>query len=223
MSVHETIRQLPSISAVRDRCRAMAMLDAILSPEWEFRYYSFNSKWSATEELASMRDGGGAEYSIVFSPAGAFARGFDHESPMNPYRAGPSALWPGLLDSMPVTFQSSAQEPAFQDMDSILAATVCFWREPADSAWACGAVEIPQGGDDGADNLFGLLVDGRPEGYREFAESYYEVAVDLGAVAHIFSLGPLTDEIVAALNPDLGLADLAADIDEIDYPTSRVG
>lgn len=223
MSVYETIRRLPSISAVQDRCRAMAMLDAILSPEWEFRYYSFNSKWSATEEMASMRDGSGAEYSIVFSPAGAFARGFDHDSPMSPYRAEPSALWPGLLDSMPATFQSCAQEAAFQDMDSILAATVCFWREQADSAWVCGAVEIPQGGDDGADHLFGLLVDGRPEGYREFAQSYYEVAVDLGAVAHIFGLGPLTDEIVAALNPGLGLADLAADIDEIDYPTIRVG
>lgn len=64
---------------------------------------------------------------------------------------------------------------------------------------------------------------GRPDGYREFAESYYEVAVALGAVAHIFSLGPLTDEIVAASNPDLGLADLAADIDEIDYSTTQMG
>jgi hypothetical protein len=32
-----------------------------------------------------MNNGSGDEYSIVFAPAGAFVRGFDHESPMSPY------------------------------------------------------------------------------------------------------------------------------------------
>ncbi|MFE4802065.1 hypothetical protein ACFRFL_45945 [Streptomyces sp. NPDC056708] len=33
------------------------------------------------EEMASMRNGSGDEYSIVFSAAGAYVRGFDHETP----------------------------------------------------------------------------------------------------------------------------------------------
>ncbi|QDN54377.1 hypothetical protein FNV62_00410 [Streptomyces sp. RLB3-17] len=33
VSVHELIRQLPEISIVRDRSRAMAVLDAIMSPD----------------------------------------------------------------------------------------------------------------------------------------------------------------------------------------------
>jgi hypothetical protein len=46
------------------------MLDAIMSPEWEWRYYSFDSRWGPGEEMASMRNGSGDAYSIVFSSAG---------------------------------------------------------------------------------------------------------------------------------------------------------
>ena len=34
----------------------MAMLDAILSPEWDCRYYSFNAGWSPDEQMGSMRE-----------------------------------------------------------------------------------------------------------------------------------------------------------------------
>ena len=60
------------------------MLDAILSPEWEYRYYSFNASWGPAQELASMRNGTGDDYAIVFSPAGAWIRVFDHESQSEP-------------------------------------------------------------------------------------------------------------------------------------------
>jgi hypothetical protein len=201
--VPDLIRQLPEISIVRDRCRSMAMLDAILSPEWECRYFSFDSRWSPKEEMASMRDGSGNEYSIVFSPAGAYARGFDHESPMTPYRVTPPALWPGLFDGVPEAFRAQVAEPAFSD-NGMPRATVCFWREQSDIAWRTSAVDpLPEGvEDDGsAEWLFGVLLDGRPEAYQRFAEEYYEVAVDIRAVAHVYALRPLTQAIVSLLNP----------------------
>ncbi len=37
------------------------MLDAIMSPDWELRYFSFDSRWSPTEEMVSMRNGSGIE------------------------------------------------------------------------------------------------------------------------------------------------------------------
>ncbi|SNR93431.1 hypothetical protein SAMN05216276_1001307 [Streptosporangium subroseum] len=40
MTVHEVAAQLPEIPVLRAHCRALAMLDAILSPEWEYRYHS---------------------------------------------------------------------------------------------------------------------------------------------------------------------------------------
>lgn len=221
VSVYEVIRQLSEISIVRDRSRAMAMVDAIMSPDWEARFYSFDSRWSLTEEMASMRDGCGNEYSIVFSPAGAYARGFDHESPMSPYRVTPPALWPGLFGRVPEAFLPQVTEPAFSEVDGTPRATVCFWREQADIEWKCGAVQaLPEGvEDDGsAEWLFDVLLDGRPEAYQQFAEEHYEVAVSLQAVRHVYALRPLTQSVVSSLNPDVDLASLVEDIAQIGYP-----
>ncbi|WP_436777173.1 hypothetical protein [Yinghuangia sp. YIM S09857] len=217
MSVFEVIRQLPAIAVVRDRSRALAMLDAIMSPDWESRYYSFDSRWAPGEELASMRNGSGDDYSIVFSAAGAFARGYDHESPMS----RTSRPWRGLVDAVPEDLVTQVTEPAFCDADGTLRATVCFWRESPDSAWHCGDVVPPAGAGpeaDGAAWLFALLVDGRPEAYREFAEDYYETEIDLDAVRHVFALRPLTQDLVTRLNSEVSLEDLADDQAEIGYP-----
>jgi hypothetical protein len=199
----------------------MAMLDAIISPEWEYRLYSFDSHWSPEEQMASMRDGSGNDYSIVFSPAGAYARGFDHESPMSPYRVTPPVPWPGLFDGLPEAFRHHVAEPAFSDQDGTPRATVCFWREHTDSAWRSGPIEALSAGvpDDGsAEWLFDVLVDGRPEAYRQFAEDYYEVAVDIAAVRHVYALRPLTESVVSSLNADVDLSGLEADRRQIGYP-----
>jgi hypothetical protein len=45
----------PDVDELRALLQSMAMLDAILSPEWEGRYYSFNIRWSAGEQMGSMR------------------------------------------------------------------------------------------------------------------------------------------------------------------------
>ncbi|WP_432867414.1 hypothetical protein [Microbispora rosea] len=221
--VFEVIQRLPSISIVRDRCRAMAMLDAIMSPEWALRYYSFNCRWSPNEEMASMRDGSGNEYSIIFSQAGAYARGFDHESPMSPYRVNPPMPWPGLLDTVPEVFHSQVTEPAFCDEAGIPLATVCFWREYGDVAWREGTIKsMPEAAkDDGSvEWLFDVLLDGRPEAYQEFAEEYYGVAVNLEAVRSVYALQPLTQSIVSVLNPEVDLASLEEDLAEIGYAYS---
>jgi hypothetical protein len=57
--------------------KALAMLDAILSPEWEYRYYSCNGKWAPGETMASMRNGSGDGYFILFNGHGAAIKGFD--------------------------------------------------------------------------------------------------------------------------------------------------
>ncbi|MFE3854969.1 hypothetical protein ACFXPN_28030 [Streptomyces griseorubiginosus] len=54
----------------------------------------------------------------------------------------------------------------------------------------------------------------------KWAEDYYEVPVDLEAVWHVLSSRPLTDEMVRALNSEIGLADVAGDVAEIGCPVS---
>jgi hypothetical protein len=216
VSVYELIAQLPDIDRVRRASRALAMLDAVLSPDPANRYYSFDARWSDTEETALMNNGSGDRYAIVFSPDGAFALGFDHESPVSPHRSdGRVEVWPGLLDGVPEVFAAAAAEPAFK-LDDVTMATVSFWRRTGDKAWQCGPVEGVE--QDGANWLFDLLVDGRPEAYLTFAEEYYEVALEVDAIAHVYALMPLTEEIVTALNPEVLLRDLKDDIAEIGYP-----
>ena len=220
MSVFEVLPRLPDVPRTEDLSRALAMLDAILSPEWSSRYYSFDAEWAPDETMASMRDGSGGEYSIVFSPAGACARGFDHESPISPYRSRPPALWPGLLDSTPARFRSVVEEPAFCSEDGTLLATVVFWRGTADEVWSCGDLELPDPGadPDGADRLFELLADHRPEAYQQFARDHHGVEADANAVRHVYALRPLTRSVVTALNPELDLDDLEPDRKQIGYP-----
>lgn len=199
----------------------MAVLEAVLSLEWERRRHSFADHWSETESMASMRSGSGDEYSIVFSAAGAYVRGFDHESPMSPYvEDGP---WPGVLDEVPEVFRPYVDEPAFSDEDAMPIVTACMWRETADDCWKAGTIDFPDAASedpDGAGYLFQLLVDRSPEAFQRWAEDYYEVPVDLEAVRHVFSSRPLTEEVVRALNSEIVLADISEDITEIGCPTS---
>jgi hypothetical protein len=168
-----------------------------------------------------MQNGAGDEYSIVFSPAGVYVRGFDHESPMSPYAEdGP---WPGVLDEVPEVFRRYVEEPAFSDEDGMPLVTACMWQETGDDGWTAGTIDFPESATenpDGARYLFQLLVDRSPEAFQRWAEDYYEVPVDLEAVRHVFSSGPLTEAVVRALNPEIGLADLAEDVGVIGYPAS---
>lgn len=222
MTVHDLARRLPDIPALRDHCRALAMLEAILSPSWESRCYAFAAHWSDTEEMASMSDGCGDEYSIVFSPDGAYVRGFAHESRMSPYAGdGP---WPGVLDDVPEVFRPCVEEPAFTDEDGMPVVTACLWRQPSDTAWRTGtSIDFPDSPDDdpdGAAHLFPLLLDRTPDAYRAFAEDYYDLPLTPAAVHHVLSLHPLTPWSVTALNPYRDLPDLTPDITAIGYPTA---
>ncbi|MFE2644500.1 hypothetical protein ACFXDO_18295 [Streptomyces nigra] len=219
MTVHDVARRLPSIAELRDLCRSLAMLDAILCPDWEGRYHSFNAGWADGEEMASMRNGSGDEYFIVFSKAGAYVRGFAHEAPMSPY-ANDGEPWPGVIDDVPDAFKPFVEEPAFTDEDDVPVVTACLWREATDDQWRHGAIDFPAGysDPDGATGLFGLLVDRSPRAFQRFAEDSYEVPVDLEAVRYVYALRPLDERLVSWLNAEVTLADLAEDIAEIGYP-----
>lgn len=223
MTARDTARSLPAVPDLRDRCRAMAVLEAILSPEWTDRYHSYDRSWTVGAELASMRDGSGDEYSIVFTDGGTFVRGFAHESPMSPYAGdGP---WPGVVDAVPEPLRRWVTEPAFTDEEGMPVVTACLWRGPADDAWHTGDVDYPDGPDpDGADRLFQLLAappESAPEVFRAFAEDYYGEPLDPEVIRHVFALRPLTEEIVGALNTEVSLADVAEDAAAAGYPGHR--
>ncbi|MFD9702727.1 hypothetical protein [Lentzea sp. NPDC059081] len=208
MTAYDVARRLPSIPDMRALCRALAALDVVLDPDTEDRYHLYDPSWGPDQQLASMRDGSGNEYSVVFTTAGAYVRGFDHESPMSPYATDDEKPWPGVLDSVPDVFRACVEEPAFSDEFGTPYVTTCLWREHSDATWHHGDIAFPatDHDPDGADWLFALLTDGTPEGFQGWAQAYYEQPVDLDAVRHVYSGQPMTAEVVAALNPATSLA-----------------
>lgn len=214
MVTNKRLASLPSIDALKKLCQSLAVLDAIMSPEWEYRYYSFNSKWNEGEMMASMRNGSGDEYFILFNAQGAIMKGFVDESSMSPWAGDTEQVWPGVLDQVPSEFGEFLTEPAF----SMAETTFCIWRRAEDESWQTGNIQYPEDEDpDGSEELL-FILDGNPKTYQKFAEQYYERAVDLGSVTAIYAHQPLTPEIVNRLNPDVSLETLSSDLAEIDYP-----
>jgi hypothetical protein len=205
---------LPDIDPLRATLQSMALLDAILQPEWEYRYYSFNCHWGGGHQLASMRNGQGDDFFAVFGPAGCFLKGFAHEAVMSPYGRKPKAVWPGVLEAVPTEFADYLNEPAFTLEDT----TFCVWRRYGEPFWSVGAVSFPAGQSDPDGSAYLLSpLDGEPATYQVWAEGYYGRAVPLAAVRHVYKHRPLSARVVKQLNPAVGLEDLRAQVDEIGY------
>ena len=187
------------------------MLDAILSPEWEYRYYSFDSHWGNGEEMGSMRNGQGDDFFALFNAYGCFLKGFVHDSPAACESIAPQEHYQGL----PAEFATCVSEPAFSTDD----VTFCIWRSFKDTKWHHHSIQLAQDEDpDGSIYLLSPL-DGKPDTYWQWSEDYYERDVPLQAVKAIYERQRLTEDLVTALNPDLRLKDLKKDLREIKYPT----
>lgn len=206
---------LPDVDGLRRLLQSLATLDAVLSPDWQYRYYSFNDAWAAGEQMGSMRNGSGDDFYAHFGPAGCWLKGFAHEYPMSPFREQPPRPWPGVLDAVPAEFAGCLREPAFEAE----AVTFCVWRRYGDAAWQVGPVEFTSAHPDPDGSAFLLArLDGRPESYQSFATEYYERDVELAAIEHVYRHRPLTPAVIARLNSEVSPEELAADIAEIGYP-----
>lgn len=95
----------------------------------------------------------------------------------------------------------------------------CRWRTYGNTAWRHGDIAFPGGDQDGADRLFALLTNGTPEAFQEWAQDYYEMPVDLGAVRHFYAGLPLTEAVVTALNPATTLAAVSDQVAATGYPS----
>lgn len=188
--------QLPPPLDLERTCRGLAALDAALCEEWDLRYYSFNGTWDGKgqERMASMRNGCGDEWFILFSPAGVFVKAFWHEFP----HEDPEGVYAGL----PPSLASQLAEPAFS-MDCV---TFGGWHDG--TSWTLRGNPEPM-----AEEIARLT--GDPEQYRAFAAEYFEVDASATAIAHVLSGKPLDAGLLAQLGSDRSLDDLAPELEEI--------
>ncbi|MBW8832004.1 MAG: hypothetical protein JF606_21830 [Burkholderiales bacterium] len=193
----KNIRDLPTLDIVKKRARGLALLDASIMPEWEHRYFSFNCKWeeSGSEMMASMRDGAGSEYFLLFSEGGAVGKVFDSDAEDNAA---------ALIDVVPDAFLSFKNEPAF----SLTNATFFFWQEAGGKEWVATPDDLPTYA-----NLR-FLAEGAPI-YHRWAERYYERQINVETMNEVFTSLTVTAQQLSRLNLELTIDDLTDDLIEI--------
>ena len=194
----DSINELLSIDEIKRVSQSLAMLDLILVQEWAYRYFSFNSTWDSDEMMASMRNGEGDEYFILFSKNGIAGKIFQKNIE--------AAQSNDVLQMIPDEFSSFKTEPAFK-LDYI---TCCFWKKYSDNKWCVSPAleKIP---------LLKFIV-GKEKYYQKWAEEYYGVDLEEEAVKSIFEHVSLSNHLTHRLNKNVLLADIMEDVKEIGYP-----
>jgi hypothetical protein len=217
--------RLPDIDTVRAWSVALAVADAVLCEDPGLRCFTFDAARGPAGPRASYADGSGNDWSITFLPAGAYLRGFDHESPLSPWTRDPVSPWPGLLEHVPAQLQPAVADPA-DLVDGVLQVTVSLWRLTSDASWHAGAVEDPPADvvslwadPDGSNSLFEQL-DGEPDSYVAYAEEYFEQSVDRRAVAAVFAREPLSEDLVRRLAPERSWQSVAAEVAAWGHPVA---
>jgi len=223
-------------------CKSISALEAIICPEWEYRYYSYQKDWSETEEFCEMRNGQGDQMLMVFSKNGTCINGFAHESEMNGWKNIPieenksfveklfgskkevkteltQIIPKGVVDNLPKVFNDFI----FGEPVKSIGTTFCIWQTESDNNWKTGKVDLPKDNyKDGSNDLLQLL-DGKPLTYKNWAEEYYEENFEenelkLELVEKIYNGTIITKELVLELNPELDdFEQLKSDLNEIGY------
>ncbi|OUJ73180.1 hypothetical protein [Hymenobacter crusticola] len=202
-----TYTALPSQEKLQAICKAVAVLDALNSPEYEYRYYSYNKGWAEGEEVFEMQDGEGDQMLILFRAEGCVINGYasDYEE------SDKNQLTRGLPDVF--------DEFIFGEPVNSIGTTFCLWYTPAHK-WQIGQLETDE---DGSENFLDIF-DGNPHTYIEWASEYYDEDQDrpapsLDAVTSIYQGKPLTKDLALAIVPHVeDWQQLERDLQEIGYP-----
>ena len=198
---------LPDAAALKTLGKALAALDAINSPDWEYRYYSYSADWAEGEEVLTMRDGEGDEMLVLFRDEGCVVNGFLHEYDQ-PDKAQLTRGLPAYFDDF-----------IFGEPVNSIGTTFCLWYTPA-HGWQTGVLEDE---DDGSEELLSIF-DGNPETYAEWADEYYGDETDrspiaVAAVAQVYQGVTLTKELVLRIVDEVeDWTQLAEDLQAIGYP-----
>ena len=204
--------RLPSPEEIERKSAALAVLEAVLCPEpWDFRTYSYNGVWNTTkrERLASMKNGSGDEYVILFSPAGAVIKGLDHECPLSHYN--PLAI--RLFDGLPSKLEGFLRQPAFNLPDT----TFFFWHEG--SGWGRSPKTLSPEPGNGAEWLLDIYLGDTLQKYYDYALECYECHhCNLQMFSRVFEHEPMSEALLAQLNPNITMSDVMKDFGEIGYP-----
>jgi hypothetical protein len=160
----------------------IALLDLLLSPEWEYRYYSFNNNWAENQKMASMRNGSGLEYFILFENNNCGIKLYD--SSIN--KDCKEYIFKNR-NSNNIFIKNILNEPAFSIEDSTYLA---FWNSKNNSWDEIGNCN---------NNLLNVVLNPIDE-YIKYANDYYEKKLDKDIIEKIIIQNKIEKNILLNLN-----------------------
>ena len=187
--------------------QALAALDAVYCPEWEYRYYSFDCNWGTDQQMGSIRNGSGDDVYVLFNNEGCFLKGFSHEYPMG------AKSYDAFYTSVPEVFLEASREPAFSPHN----VNFCFWRHKGGSEWQSA---LPH---DTLDSDIFFLIQGLNEeakSYQAFASDYFEIETDIEHISSAYQHIAMTQPLAEAMNKDIIYSELVESLNEIGYPVA---
>ncbi len=236
----QNLEGIPEISTLKNLCKSISALEAIICREWESRYYSYQNNWDVElkEEYFEMRNGQGDQFSILFSKFGAIINGYDHESEMANWEEieidqkgflkkmfgkketeMKQNIWKGVIENVPTEFKAFILGEPIKSIGT----TFCIWRKNEENKWNIGEIDFPKDKyTDGSANLLYIL-DNNPTTYRKWALEYYDEHFEnnklkIETVKHIYDSKKITKELILELNPEIeDFEELKNELKEIGY------
>jgi hypothetical protein len=203
----QNLEALPDRKTLQNICKAISVMDAIISQKWECRYYSYNSKWNKNEECLQMRDGLGDELYVLFRAEGCVINGFAHE-----YHQADKKK---LTYNLPTVFHDFI----FGEPVESIGSTFCLWTTELKN-WQVGQIENHENDSEELLNIF----DGNPQTYIDWATENFEESIKGGGIPFdtankIYQNQLLTKEMVLSIVDKVeDWKQLENDLNEIDYP-----
>lgn len=179
----------------------IALLEAILSPEWEYRYFSFNAHWAPNQMMASMRDGSGSEWFALIDDYGiAIAARIPCPADTTVFQNLPEH-W---------QYENFLHEPAFTNV--MKHGSFCAYKADSEPEWT---IHVAPENISAFAELF-FAVNGDVDAYCDFVVDYYEQDdLDRESVRNIINSPALSEADILAFAPDVDLDALQQDLHEI--------
>lgn len=136
------LSRLPAPANLERLMQSLAMLEAVVESDWDFRHYSFYPAWAEGERMGWSRNRSRLELFALFGEAGCFIKGYDPEAALA--NVEPDEFY----RQVPGEFADGVGEVAFTPED----VTFCCWRSRSDRAWQAAMVPAYSGRSDGSES-----------------------------------------------------------------------
>ena len=201
------LTEIPCKNELQKLCQSISVIDAILSQDWEYRYYSYNKNWDINEEFFEMRNGHGDQMQILFLKNSSIINVFSQEKGTQ------------NKDNLAKDLPSQYKDFMFGEPINSIGTSYCFWSDE-DGNWQTNQDEDL---DDYSLEMLQVF-DAKPTTYLDWATDYYdgnfvETGIPLNSVEKIYKHETLTKDLVLSIVEELeDWEQLHDDLDEIGYP-----